>query len=285
MIKAKSINILADTVNWRFIYTPDITTDNGTHSTFLNADSKHPQTTSATKQYDAFGNETTSTGTWQGPFQYGGSFGDQTDGDSGLKLLGHRYYDSSIGRFLTRDPIKDGRNWFAYCRADPIGSADPSGLSPKWRNVYIKFPSRGAALEAAIADSARGRAPIEHSNPLVGNPHFHAVDGQGRKRTNPNVHYEYPRRHSTPPMRLAPVPVPVNPAPDTAAESPGRGHSRSSGINWGIVGAWVLVGVVVVGAVVVSVATGGAAAPAAAAATTAAAGVVIVSTGVEDPGA
>jgi YD repeat-containing protein len=30
---------------------------------------------SATKHYDAFGNQTTSTGTWHGPFQYGGNFG------------------------------------------------------------------------------------------------------------------------------------------------------------------------------------------------------------------
>ena len=43
-----------------------------------------------------------------------GNFGYQQDADSGLKLLGHRYYDPSTGRFLTRDPIKDGRNWYAY---------------------------------------------------------------------------------------------------------------------------------------------------------------------------
>ncbi|MFO0044605.1 MAG: RHS repeat-associated core domain-containing protein, partial [Armatimonadota bacterium] len=60
---------------------------------------------SATKRYDAFGNAVSSTGTWQGAFGYAGDFGYQEDA-SGLKLLGHRYYDSSTGRFLTRDRTK-----------------------------------------------------------------------------------------------------------------------------------------------------------------------------------
>jgi uncharacterized protein RhaS with RHS repeats len=44
-------------------------------------------------------------------------------------LLGHRYYDPSTGRFLTRDPIKDGRNWYSYGGGDgaPTGFVDPDG--------------------------------------------------------------------------------------------------------------------------------------------------------------
>jgi RHS repeat-associated protein len=68
-----------------------------------------------------------SAGTWQGPFSYGGPFGYQTDGDSGLLLLGHRYYDPTLGRFLSRDPIKDGRNWYTYCANNPVRFADPEG--------------------------------------------------------------------------------------------------------------------------------------------------------------
>jgi len=47
---------------------------------------------------------------------------------TGLQLLGHRYYDPSTGRFLTRDPIKDGRNWYGYCENNPVRSVDPEGL-------------------------------------------------------------------------------------------------------------------------------------------------------------
>jgi hypothetical protein len=47
-------------------------------------------------------------------------------------LLGHRYYDPSTGRFLTRDPIKDGRNWYSYGGGlvAPTHGADPDGLLP-----------------------------------------------------------------------------------------------------------------------------------------------------------
>ncbi|MCA0359722.1 MAG: hypothetical protein LCH41_01575, partial [Armatimonadetes bacterium] len=52
---------------------------------------------------DAFGNEISSLGVWKGRFAYGGPYGYQEDPDTGLRLLGHRYYDSSTGRFLTRN--------------------------------------------------------------------------------------------------------------------------------------------------------------------------------------
>ncbi|KXK15840.1 MAG: RHS repeat-associated core domain-containing protein [Fimbriimonadaceae bacterium] len=74
---------------------------------------------------------TSSSGTWSGPFAYGGPYGYQSDPDSGLKLLGHRYYDPSTGRFLTRDPVKDGRNWYSYFENNPLKWADPEGLSEK----------------------------------------------------------------------------------------------------------------------------------------------------------
>jgi uncharacterized protein RhaS with RHS repeats len=67
-------------------------------------------TTRATRTYDAFLLLVSCTGTFKGPFQSAGAHGYQEDKNSGLKLLGHRYYDPSKGRFLTRDPVKDGRN-------------------------------------------------------------------------------------------------------------------------------------------------------------------------------
>jgi uncharacterized protein RhaS with RHS repeats len=42
-------------------------------------------------------------------------------------LLGHRYYDSGTGRFLTRDPIQDGRNWYTYAENNPTRYTDPEG--------------------------------------------------------------------------------------------------------------------------------------------------------------
>ena len=118
-------------------YTPGISERRNGVSTFLNSGLKDvaKQTdaagsVTATRKYDAYGMVIGSTGTWKGPFGYSGSAGYQED-ETGLQLLGHRYYDPSIGRFITRDPIKDGRNWYAYCDNNPINAIDADGLE-KW---------------------------------------------------------------------------------------------------------------------------------------------------------
>ncbi|MCU0315096.1 MAG: DUF6531 domain-containing protein [Fimbriimonadaceae bacterium] len=115
-------------------YTPGVSERRGAVTTFLhsglkNADAQSgtSQAVAASRQYDAFGNLVASSGTWSGPFGYAGGFGYQEDA-TGLRLLGHRYYDSSTGRFLTRDPIKDGGNWYVYCGNSPTEFADPNGL-------------------------------------------------------------------------------------------------------------------------------------------------------------
>ena len=134
-------------------YTPGVSERRGgvstwSHSGLKNADA---QTTSvgaiaATRVYDAFGAELSATGTWKGPFGYAGGFGYQED-SSGLKLLGHRYYDPTTGRFLSRDPIKDGRNWYVYCENGPLNAADPWGLA----KVYIGWRRVPTGIAAGLA--------------------------------------------------------------------------------------------------------------------------------------
>ena len=81
-----------------------------------------------TQVYDAFGNSVSRTGTTPTPFGFVGSGQYQTDGDSGLQLLGHRYYDPSVGHFLSSDPAQAGTNWYAYCENNPLRLTDPEGL-------------------------------------------------------------------------------------------------------------------------------------------------------------
>jgi RHS repeat-associated protein len=119
-------------------FTPGISRRTGTSSYFYHQDrmgSAVRQTNSTqgsltSRQYDAFGNIAYVGGTWVGPFGFVGGEGYQEDSDSGLQLLGHRYYDSSTGRFLTRDPIKDGRNWYGYCDNNPLKFVDLTGHHP-----------------------------------------------------------------------------------------------------------------------------------------------------------
>ena len=79
--------------------------------------------------WDGFGQLIGRAGGTSTPFGYGEASGYQTDGDSGLRLLGHRYYDSRTGRFISQDPAGDGDNWYAYADNDPIDGVDPDGLS------------------------------------------------------------------------------------------------------------------------------------------------------------
>jgi RHS repeat-associated protein len=81
-------------------------------------------------QYDAFGLpvQTASTVT---PFRHKGGQGYRTDPDSGLMLLGKRYYDPGLGRFLSRDPAgyaAGDTNLYRYCRNNPVNASDPTGM-------------------------------------------------------------------------------------------------------------------------------------------------------------
>ena len=78
--------------------------------------------------HDAFGSLVGRTGTTPTPFGYVGQEQYQTDSDSGLMLLGHRYYDSYIGRFISQDPIGEGANWYGYAANAPQEWVDPEGL-------------------------------------------------------------------------------------------------------------------------------------------------------------
>jgi hypothetical protein len=49
------------------------------------------------------------------------------DADTGLYYLRARYYDPSIGRFLTQDPVP-AVNLYAYVGNNPVNYVDPSGL-------------------------------------------------------------------------------------------------------------------------------------------------------------
>lgn len=75
-------------------------------------------------EYDAYGNLINQTGTDENPFAYCGEYQDLC---SGLIYLRNRYYDPSIGRFITEDPARDGLNWYVYCRNNPIRYIDPTG--------------------------------------------------------------------------------------------------------------------------------------------------------------
>jgi len=114
--------------------------------------------------WDAFGNSVSRFGTNPAGYAWNVSSGYQSDGDSGLKLLGHRYYDSRTGRFISQDPAGDGDNWYGYCDNDPIGKTDPSGL---WCPTPTVEDSSGSwAASASAAGDARQQCDGIHGSGL-----------------------------------------------------------------------------------------------------------------------
>ncbi len=63
-------------------------------------------------------------------FGWRGRYGAYLDSETGLILMGWRYYAPSLGRFITRDPsgFSCGPNLYAYCFGDPIDFFDADGL-------------------------------------------------------------------------------------------------------------------------------------------------------------
>src|SRR5579859_177755 len=80
--------------------------------------------------YDAFGNLTSAQGSSTNAYRYTGQ---QFDASDGLYYLRARYYDPSVGRFLTTDPVTGTKadprslNAYMYSLNDPIDRMDPSG--------------------------------------------------------------------------------------------------------------------------------------------------------------
>ena len=88
-----------------------------------------------TYKYDAFGVEKDISDSDTNAFRYCGEY---YDAESGTIYLRARYYDPTIGRFISRDsdPGKNddplSLNLYTYCYNNPILGVDPDGNAPKW---------------------------------------------------------------------------------------------------------------------------------------------------------
>jgi RHS repeat-associated protein len=82
-----------------------------------------------TYTYDSFGNLVASTGTIQNSFRFTGR---EFDIETSLYSYRARYYDESVGRFISEDPMKftGGIDFFTYVGNRPTNKIDPLGLWP-----------------------------------------------------------------------------------------------------------------------------------------------------------
>ena len=87
----------------------------------------------ASYAYSPYGRLLASTGTLDNPFTWQGGNGAMTEGD-GLYYMRARYYDGTLGRFLSRDAVLSispmGTNPYQYANANPQRYVDRTGLAP-----------------------------------------------------------------------------------------------------------------------------------------------------------
>ena len=97
--------------------------------------------------YEPFGRSLSNSTTQTYGYQF---IGRESDGPA--TYLRNRYYDPSVGRFISPDPIglAGGMNPYSYAEGNPVNASDPSGLTvgTNWTFFWDWVLERGAAGRA-----------------------------------------------------------------------------------------------------------------------------------------
>jgi RHS repeat-associated protein len=101
------------------------------------------------RDYYPYGEETYSAGDETG-YTFTGK--EHHSGSIGLTYFGRRYYDPSLGRWLTPDPMHQGFSPYVYCGNNPILMVDPDGQFWWIAGIVI-----GAYISGALSE--------DHGNP------------------------------------------------------------------------------------------------------------------------
>ena len=87
-------------------------------------------------EYDAYGKLISSSGIFAevNPYRFSTKY---FDTETDLYYYGYRYYDPTLGRWLTRDPIEEegGINLYGFVGNEPVGGVDPFGNVRRGRNA------------------------------------------------------------------------------------------------------------------------------------------------------
>ncbi len=157
----------------------------------------------------------------------------QRQDGSALTYLHARYYDASLGLFLSPDPshpISVGTNSFAYALGDPIGIGDPTGLGCRSGTHFVPPDSCVPNVDRIPGDEwfgpPKGR-PSGDLKPEPYPPHCRTIECVCER--HPKAPHCTPSPKPSPSPSPSPTPTPTpkpGPTPDPTPCSAGFAASR-----------------------------------------------------------
>ena len=123
------------------------------------------------KRYTPYGTESEASGTVSDLGANHSYATHEVDKETGLVYMKARFYDPLVGRFLSRDPIEAGSNFYAYANSGPLSAFDPDGK------------------EAIISGGNILINPYDQTVPAISIPNIPLLGATGFKNSEINFHY------------------------------------------------------------------------------------------------
>ncbi|QYK54245.1 MAG: RHS repeat-associated core domain-containing protein [Fimbriimonadaceae bacterium] len=113
------------------------------------------------RNYDVWGGVRQGNTTGGPKGRYVANLGHVQDDESGLIYMRARYYEPETGRFINEDSVRQGVNWYTYCKSNPVNFVDSSGnwIVPA---LWILAAILGALIGAAVyqaGEYGKGQEP------------------------------------------------------------------------------------------------------------------------------
>lgn len=125
--------------------------------------------------YDIWGNPVKTVETVSNPFRYSGELWDQS---TGLQYLRARWYDPSMGRFITKDTYEGqltnplSQNLYTYVHNNPLSNIDPSGnfcVSKDGQNSHLgNCDKNGISVDLGNDNGILEYTPIISNGQIIG---------------------------------------------------------------------------------------------------------------------
>ncbi len=122
------------------------------------------------------------------PYTWVGALGVRRDALTGLYYMRARWYDGSLDRFISLDPIglNGGANLYSYGNNNPIAQVDPEGLYPNYEDLgHGYYRRRDSAGTNEYTNNYKPPSPVPF---ITREPH--RIDPGMKPRPHDNWHFD-----------------------------------------------------------------------------------------------